>query len=72
MKKSEIVDYIEAQLEFSPNELGLTKYDDIEIRVYRGKPKAKKNICLNVVIAPKGAFNATEKREVTKNDIKKH
>ena len=54
--KKQIAEYIEAQLEFDPKELGGTALEDYEIRIYKSKPETKTNVAFTAIITKKGAF----------------
>lgn len=71
-KKTEVVEYIEAQLEFDPKELGGTIFSEYDVRIYKAIPQDKNNVALTAIISKKGAIDATRKRKIEKNDFKKH
>ena len=67
----EVAEYIEAQLEFDPKDIGASVNSEFEIRVFKTKSK-NKNICLNVIITSKENSNAPQKRLQPKNNFPKH
>lgn len=71
-KKKEVVEYIEAQLEFDPAELGGTVFNDYDVRIFKSKPLDKNNVALTAIISKKGTINANSKRKIAKDDFKKH
>ncbi len=64
-KKSEqVAEYIEAQLEFDPAELGGTIFNDFDVRIFKSIPQNKKNVALTAIISKKGTINASRRIKI--------
>lgn len=63
-KKKEVVEYIEAQLEFDPAELGGTVFSDYDVRVFKTTPQNKNNVALTAIISKKGTINASRRIKI--------
>lgn len=63
-KKKEVVEYIEAQLEFDPKELGGTIFSEYDVRIYKAIPQDKNNVALTAIISKKGTINASRRIKI--------